>query len=76
VLGLVLVIERRRAGQLSLTNSVRVINQEWRTWLRLSDKGGVKILTTTGKDFSQHASERRNRAPFPPIVARWRPPDT
>lgn len=39
VLGLIVVQERRRAGQKSLTNIIRVIMQEWRTWLRLTDKG-------------------------------------
>jgi hypothetical protein len=38
-LGLVTVQERRRRGQPSLTNIVRVISAEWRTWLRLGPKG-------------------------------------
>ena len=40
LLGLITLQERRRAGQKSLTNIVRVISQEWRGWLRLADKGG------------------------------------
>jgi len=39
VRGLVTVQERRRRGQPSLTNIVRVISAEWRTWLRLGPKG-------------------------------------
>ena len=39
-LGMVVVQERRRRGQPSATNIVRIISAEWRTWLRLADKGG------------------------------------
>lgn len=52
-LGLLVVQERRRAGQKSLTNIVRVIMAEWRAWLRLSDKGqfsggGFTVPNTNG----------------------------
>jgi hypothetical protein len=33
-LGLITVEERRRPGQRSLTNIVRIISKEWLTWLR------------------------------------------
>jgi hypothetical protein len=42
-LGLLDMRERRRRGQRSLTNVIRVISAEWRLWL---SRGGVKKLTT------------------------------
>jgi hypothetical protein len=44
-LGLLTVQERRRKGQKSLTNLVRVISQEWLTWLRRG--GGFRKTNTT-----------------------------
>jgi hypothetical protein len=37
--GLLLVRERRRAGQKSLSNLVSIISHQLRSWLRLKDKG-------------------------------------
>ena len=34
-LGLLTVEERRRCGQPSLTNLIRIVSREWLTWLRL-----------------------------------------
>jgi hypothetical protein len=51
---LVLVEERRRRGQASLTNIVRIISPEWRAWLRL---GGFKKFGTTDNRESE-GSER------------------
>jgi hypothetical protein len=39
-LRLVTVQERRRAGRPSLTNVIRIVDQQWRMWLRLGGKGG------------------------------------
>ncbi len=61
-LGLIVVQERRRAGQKSLTNIVRVISQEWRSWLRLADKGGWRSgLSTVDKP---GRGKRRDGDPF------------
>lgn len=51
-LGLVLVRERRRRGQRSLTNIVTIVSAEWRTWLARG--GGRKNLRTTDIASSQH----------------------
>jgi hypothetical protein len=48
LLGLLLVRERRRAGQRSLTNLVSVIMHEVRRWLRMPDKGSARPTKTTG----------------------------
>lgn len=44
--------ERRRAGQRSLTNVLRIISPEWKAWLRLGDQGGGfrNPSTTNSKD--------------------------
>jgi hypothetical protein len=42
---LITVEERRRRGQASLTNIVKIISAEWRTWLRLGT--GFKKSSTT-----------------------------
>jgi hypothetical protein len=44
-LGLIEVRERRRCGQKSLTNVVRIISKEWRLWLTRG--GGFKKSNTT-----------------------------
>jgi hypothetical protein len=43
-LGLVTIHERRRRGQPSLTNIIKIVSAEWRTWL--SKGGGGKKLPT------------------------------
>jgi hypothetical protein len=61
-LGLVTVHERRRRGQPSATNIVRVISAEWLAWLRLSPKGGgFKILSTTVTRNSRRITTRTTR---------------
>ena len=49
-LNLVTVQERRRRGQKSLTNLVRIISPEWMAWIRI---GGKKI------DHHGHRAERK-----------------
>ena len=46
-LGLVVVTERRRAGQRSLTNIIDIVGPEWRLWLKLGKLGGVGALLRT-----------------------------
>src|SRR5271169_2519811 len=41
-LGLITVEERRRRGQKSLTNLVRIVSPEWMAWIRI---GGKKLTT-------------------------------
>jgi hypothetical protein len=45
-LNLVTVQERRRRGQKSLTNLVRIVSPEWTAWIRI----GGKKLTTPDKE--------------------------
>ena len=49
LVGLILVKERRRPGQPSLTNVITVISREWIAWLKL---GGFKRLSTPDSHFS------------------------
>lgn len=51
-LGLIERQERRRAGQRSLTNVLRIISPEWNAWLRLGGQGGGfrNASTTNIKD--------------------------
>jgi hypothetical protein len=51
-LGLITVEERRRRGQKSLTNLVRIISAEWLTWLR--NGGGFRKANTTRPINKQH----------------------
>jgi hypothetical protein len=53
-LGLVTVQERRRRGQKSLTNLVRIVSPGWTAWIRI---GGKKSTTT---DTSQKDPERKH----------------
>jgi len=58
-LGLVTVQERRRRGQPSATNIVRIVSAEWRTWLRLVSKGGgFKKLSTSDNRTIKEGHER------------------
>jgi hypothetical protein len=61
-LGLLTVEERRRRGQPSLTNLVRVISNEWRTWLRLT---GFRFTNSTGSRYSKRDDSRHK--PRPPV---------
>jgi hypothetical protein len=47
---LLMVEERRRRGQASLTNIIRIISGEWLAWLRLAntEKTGFKKMSTAG----------------------------
>jgi hypothetical protein len=63
-LGLVTVEERRRRGQPSLTNIVRVISSAWLAWLRIGPKGpGFKLLNSTVSRSSEQAQHRGSREP-------------
>jgi hypothetical protein len=65
-LGLVDVRERRRRGQRSLTNIVRIVSAEWLTWLRRG--GGFKKTNTTDTSAERGLSERGEPTGF---GARW-----
>jgi hypothetical protein len=52
-LNLVTVQERRRRGQRSLTNLVRIISPEWMAWIRI----GGKKLTTPDKEQKERGFE-------------------
>lgn len=86
-LGLVTVQERRRRGQRSLTNLVRIVSREWLTWLRLAAGIGFKKKNTTAKtresklsltDASQCCTQhptQRDAPPCPTALQRpQRPP--
>jgi hypothetical protein len=69
LLGLVAVQERRLSYDRSDTNVITIISQEWRAWLRLSDKGGgCKTMPATPHKFFKDAAEGRMAAPF---GAKW-----
>ena len=53
-LGLLIRIERRRAGRPSLTNIVRIVCREWLTWLRIG-KPGLKKSITAGSSLKRKA---------------------
>jgi hypothetical protein len=67
-LRLITVQERRRRGQPSLTNVVRIVSAEWATWLRLSGERGGRV-----QNFEHHgitkqklgSAERRGRVSQP-----------
>src|SRR5215212_3708385 len=46
-LGLVTVEERRREGRRNLSNVVRIVSREWRTWLARGPKIGVRKVIPT-----------------------------
>jgi hypothetical protein len=50
-LGLLTISERRRRGQPSLTNLVRVVSREWRTWL---DRRGQSHSLSGRRDVQQY----------------------
>jgi|ERR1700704_3581228 hypothetical protein len=56
-LGLMTVQERRRRGQPSPTNIVRIISAEWLSWLRLGI--GFKKLNSTGTRYSEEEGRGR-----------------
>ena len=59
-LGFLQRIERRRAGQRSETNILKVTSREWTAWLRLGKQGGaLKDLNTTENN---SLSKRKSRA--------------
>jgi hypothetical protein len=60
LLGLLLVRERRRAGQRSLTNLVSVIMHEVRRWLRMPDKGSA-----ARRDLKPGIRGGQKNAPYP-----------
>src|SRR3712207_9038579 len=62
-LGLVTVEERRRPGQRSLPNVIRIISREWRAWMergpRQPDEGGgfKAVNTTKSSGFSRRVED-------------------
>jgi hypothetical protein len=60
LLGMLLVRERRRAGQRSLTNLVSVIMHEVRRWLRMPDKGSA-----ARRDLKLGIRGGQKNAPYP-----------
>jgi hypothetical protein len=73
-LGFVTLEERRRRGQPSLTNLVRIISSEWRVWLRLGPKitPGVKLLTSTVSRSSEEGQQRGQSVEQRSNHRRWR----
>jgi hypothetical protein len=76
---LVTVEERRRRGQKSLTNIVRVVSAEWQAWLRRG--GGFKKLKTTDISVSNQHNElglgtrwQRYYRRYSPSNGIWPPP--
>jgi hypothetical protein len=59
-LGLLTVEERRRRGQPSLTNLVRIVSAEWRAWLRLGNTGLKKWSTAVIR--SSEKERRRGKS--------------
>jgi hypothetical protein len=73
-LGLVDLRERRRRGQRSLTNIIRIVSAEWRAWLVRG--GGFRKLNTTDTAASKGLGEGREPAGFGARWQRaWRPYD-
>jgi hypothetical protein len=56
LVGLILVKERRRPGQPSLTNVITIISKEWIAWLKL---GGFKKLSTPDSHFHSRGENAR-----------------
>jgi hypothetical protein len=62
-LGLLIREERRRRGQPSLTNLIKIISTEWLTWLRLEKGGGFKKFSTTGTTDIRSRTVSRGEGP-------------
>jgi hypothetical protein len=62
LLGLVSVRERRLSYSRNRPNIVTIIRNEWRTWLRLTDKGGgyKKTKPTHQKDLGEQERGRNS----------------
>lgn len=83
--GLVTIEERRRRGAKNLTNVVRVVSVEWRTWLdrgpRTRDAAdaaglastGSRKIAPTGTDSSLKGQTRTQRHHPKGFEGRWRP---
>jgi hypothetical protein len=48
-LGLITLQERRRIGQPSLTNVVRIASSEWKLWLRSAEGSGLRAASVDAK---------------------------
>jgi hypothetical protein len=79
-LGMVTVEERRRRGQKSLTNIVRIISAEWLSWLRRGS-GFRKSNTTDNSASNQHdklglgTQWQRYYRRYSATDGVWRPPE-
>ena len=60
-LGLVTRQERRRRGQPSLTNIVRIVSAEWRTWLDRGPKGGGVKKSNTADSGTHEVGWQRGK---------------
>ena len=79
-LGLVTVQERRRCGQRSLTNIIRVVSAEWQAWLRRGS--GFRKFNTTDNSTSNQCDEpglgtrfQRYHRRYISLNGVWRPPE-
>jgi hypothetical protein len=71
-LNLVTVQERRRRGQKSLTNLVRIVSPEWTAWIRIGGKKSTRWegrTQNTGRRYlmtkaRQHERQKRRQAEF------------
>jgi hypothetical protein len=59
-LNLATVQERRRRGQASLTNIVRVVSQEWLTWIRKGPRASVMLGEGSNKKLSTTDTQSQN----------------
>ena len=71
-LGLIDVRERRRRGQRSLTNVVRVVSAEWRLWLSRGGFKKTKATDTVQQAQGFGASWRRHHRPYDPAESERR----
>jgi hypothetical protein len=68
-LGLVLRIERRRRGDRSDTNILRIVSREWLTWLKHGG-GGFRKLSTTNNHY--YSTQKTGENPRRSIGKQWR----
>jgi hypothetical protein len=66
--GIITVQERRRRGQRSLTNIIRIISREWRDWLH---KGPSRSAMGVG---SNRAADKKSSTTDTGLFLRGRPP--
>jgi hypothetical protein len=79
MLGMITVQERRRRGQKSLTNIIRIVSAEWQSWLRRGR--GFKNSNTTVNSARNQRDElglgtrwQRYYRRYDPAGGVWKPP--